>query len=78
VTKIRDFLRTDDPGRKSALFKTVLAIWVAYIAFLVGTYSTRFRWSGHGWLATTFGSVALALALGILIHAIWKTRDELP
>jgi hypothetical protein len=78
MTKIPDFLRTDDPRRKSARFKTVLAIWVAYIAFLVGTYSTRFTWSGNGWLATTFGFVALALALGILIHAIWKTRDELP
>lgn len=58
MTKIPDFLRTDDPRRKSARFKTVLAIWVAYIAFLVGTYSTRFTWSGNGWLATTFGFVA--------------------
>ena len=72
---IRDVFRMDNPKRNSARFQITMALYSSYIAFLVGTYSTRFTWSGGGWMATTIGAAALAGALGILIHSIWKAQN---
>jgi hypothetical protein len=60
----------DNQERKSARSRTLQALGVAYIAFLLGGYATRFSWD-H-WAATAIAGAALAGFLFVLIRDFWR------
>jgi hypothetical protein len=62
----------DEQERKTARRRTTLVLLIAYIAFLLGGYATRFGWSNGQWAATVIAGSALALALYLLIRDLWK------
>lgn len=51
-------------------------IFIAYLSFVLGTYSEKFSGSAVAWIGLVFVICALAVLLGVHISWVWKSEDE--
>jgi len=64
----------DNQQRKSARSKTLHVLLVAWLAFLLGGYATRFSWDNGHWAATAIAGAGLAGFLIFVIRDFWKSN----
>ena len=67
--------KMDNQSSKSASMRTARVLLVAFIAFQLGGYATRFSWSNGGWAATFTASALLIVILFLLPSlALWLPK----
>jgi hypothetical protein len=64
----------DEQQRKSARLRTLYVLLVAWLAFLLGGYATRFSWNEGRWAATLIAGAALAGLLAFVIRDFWRSN----
>lgn len=62
--------------KKFRMGRVAQVIFIAYLGFVLGTYSEKFSGSAVAWIGLVFVICALAVLLAVHISWVWKSENK--